>query len=147
MSQAFTSINRNSVRVPSAIFRALSVIAVAISVAACNGAPGPAVPNGVTVVSGSEQFAVAGSAPANPLVVLVIDDNGNPFPNTPVTWKVTSGGGTVADSTSTADASGHAAMTYTAGSETGVATVTAIVAQVWTAQFNIHIVAPTNRVR
>ncbi|HEY2854538.1 MAG TPA: Ig-like domain-containing protein [Gemmatimonadaceae bacterium] len=125
----------------------LRLALVAIAIAACNSAPGPAVPNGVAVVSGSEQFAVAGSAPANPLVVLVIDSDGNPFANTPVIWKVTSGGGTVADSTSTSDASGHAAMTYTAGSETGVATVTAIVAQVWTAQFNIHIVAPTNRVR
>ena len=130
------------------ILRTLTVAAVAIGgLAACNSAVGPPVPNGVAAVSGSEQFAVAGASAANPLVVLVIDSNGNPSASTPVAWKVTAGGGTVADSTSTSDASGHATMTYTAGTETGVATVVATVSQIWTAQFTIHIVAPTSRVR
>jgi hypothetical protein len=39
-------------------------------------------------------------------------------------------------------------MTYTAGTNPGVATVVATVATVWTASFNIHIIAPsTTRVR
>jgi hypothetical protein len=102
----------------------------------------------VSAVSGTEQYAVVGSPAANPLVVLVTDDNGSPFANTPVIWKVARGGGTVADSTSTSDASGHASMTYTAGNTPGVATVVATVSQIWTASFNVHIVAPsTNRAR
>lgn len=134
---------------PSAFLRAVRVIPIAalIAIGACNSAEGPPVPNGVAVVSGSEQFAVAGAAAANPLVVLVIDSNGNPSASTPVSWKVTGGGGTLADSTSTSDAGGHARMTYTAGTETGVATIVATVNQIWTAQFTIHIVAPTSRVR
>lgn len=140
MPHVFRSINRH--------FARLALVAIALTIAACNSAPGPAIANGIAVVSGSEQYAVAGSAAANPLVVLVIDDNGNPFPNAPVRWTVTSGGGTVADSTSTSDASGHTSTTYTAGTETGTATVVASVSQIWTASFNIHIVAPTtNRVR
>ena len=59
-----------------------------LALAACNGAPGPAVASGVQAVSGSEQYAVAGSPAANPLVVLVTDDNGNPFPNGTVAWTV-----------------------------------------------------------
>ena len=115
-------------------------------IAACNGAPGPDVASGVQAVSGSEQYAVAGSPAANPLVVLVTDENGNPFGNGKVVWTVSSGGGTVADSTSTSDASGHSSMTYTAGTNPGVATVVATVASVWTASFTIHIVAPSSAI-
>ena len=133
------------------ILRALRVAplaAAALLIAACNGSPGPATASGVAVVSGSEQFAVAGSPTANPLVVLVTDDNGNPFGNAKVVWTVSSGGGAVGDSTSTSDASGHTSMTYTAGSNPGVATIVATVASVWTASFTIHIVAQsTSRVR
>ena len=151
MPLALNSINRRSGSFASLrVLRALRVKFLSVLIlgaAACNGAPGPDVASGVSVVSGSEQFAVAGAPAANPLVVLVTDENGNPFPNTTVAWTVTSGGGTVADSTSTSDASGHTSVTYTAGSEPGTATVVATVAQLWTAQFNIHIVAPTSRVR
>lgn len=116
-------------------------------IAACNGAPGPHVASGVQAVSGSEQYAVAGSPTANPLVVLVTDENGNPFGTGKVVWTVTSGGGTVADSTSTSDATGHTSTTYTAGTNPGVATIVATVASVWTASFTIHIVAPSSAVR
>jgi len=138
---------------PSVILCALRVLcgsrvamlagALTLSVAACNGAPGPDVASGVQAVSGSEQFAVTGAPAANPLVVLVTDENGNPFSNGKVVWTVSSGGGTVGDSTSTSDASGHTSMTYTAGSNPGVATIVATVASVWTASFTIHIVAPS----
>jgi hypothetical protein len=97
-------------------------------------------------VSGSGQYATVGTPAANPLVVLVVDDNGSPFGSTPVRWTVTGGGGTVADSTSTSDASGHTSMTYTAGSNPGMATVVATVAQVWTATFTIYIEGQTTRV-
>lgn len=123
---------------------AFALLAFALALAACNSstANSPPVPGGVTAVSGSNQFAVVNSAASNPLVVLVIDQNGSPLPNSPVSWKVTSGGGLVADTTSTSDASGYATMTYTAGGRTGAATVVATVAQIWTASFTIYIEAP-----
>ena len=127
--------------------RTVLALAALVIVAACNGSTGPPVPGGVTIVSGNNQFANIGSAPANPLVVLVTDNNGSPFGNTPVTWKVISGGGTVTDTTSTADASGYAKMTYTAGTNPGTATVVATVALVWTASFTIYIEGPASRVR
>jgi hypothetical protein len=115
--------------------------------AACNTPAGPPSASGISAVSGNEQYAAAGAPVANPLVVLVVDGSGDPFPNTPVHWSVTGGGGTLADSVSTSDASGHASMLYTAGQTIGVATVSAAVNAFWTTAFNIHIVAPTNRVR
>ena len=119
-----------------------ALLALAIALGACNSSEGPPVPGGVTAVSGNDQFAVVGSPAANPLVVLVSDQNGSPLPNTPVSWTVTSGGGSVADTSSTSDASGHATMSYTAGGRTGVATVVATVAQLWTASFTVYIEAP-----
>ena len=133
MTHLFASMNRRSTRA--------ALVLLGLGVAACNGAPGPDVASGVQAVSGSEQYAVTGSPAANPLVVLVTDENGNPFGNGKVVWSVSSGGGTVADSTSTSDATGHTSMTYTAGTNPGVATIVATVASVWTASFTIHIVA------
>jgi hypothetical protein len=121
-----------------------ALLAFAFALGACNSssAAGPPVPGGVTAVSGNSQFAVVGSAAANPLVVLVTDQNGSPLAATPVTWAVSSGGGTVANALSTSDASGIATMTYTAGPRTGAATVVATVAQLWTTSFTIYIEAP-----
>jgi len=118
-----------------------ALLALALALGACNSAEGPPVPGGVAAVSGNSQFAVVGSPAANPLVVLVTDQNGSPLPNTPVNWAVTSGGGTVTDAISTSDASGHATTSYTAGTRAGAATVVATVAQIWTVSFTIYIEA------
>jgi hypothetical protein len=117
-------------------------LALALALGACNSAEGPPVPGGVTALSGNSQFAVVGTAAANPLVVLVTDQNGSPLANTTVSWAVTGGGGTVADTTSTSDASGIARTTYTAGPRAGAATVVATVAQFWNTSFTIYIEAP-----
>ena len=119
-----------------------ALLALALALGACNSAEGPPVAAGVAAVSGNNQFAVVGSPAANPLVVLVTDQNGSPLPNTPVSWAVTSGGGTLSEPLSTSDASGHATTSYTAGTRTGAATVVATAAQIWTASFTIYIEAP-----
>lgn len=126
-----------------------ALLALGVALAACNNnsAAEPAFASGVTVVSGNEQYATVGTSAANPLVVLVVDAAGTPFPNAPVTWRVTGGGGVVADSTTTSDASGHARVVYTAGATPGVATVVATVAQIWTASFKVYVVSPSTRVR
>ena len=122
---------------------AFALLALAFALGACNSsAEGPPVPGGVTAVSGNNQFAVVSTPASNPLVVLVNDQNGSPLPSTPVSWTVTSGGGSVADTTSTTDASGYATMTYTAGTRAGAATVVATVGQLWSTSFTIYIEAP-----
>jgi Bacterial Ig-like domain (group 1) len=122
----------------------LPIALAALLLAACNSAEGPPVPAGVTAVSGNNQFATVGAPVANPLVVLVVDNNGNPSGNTPVSWRVTTGGGTLADTTSTSNASGYATMTYTAGTNPGQATIIATVAQIWTASFTVYLEPPSS---
>jgi hypothetical protein len=123
--------------------RPFLMLAVALLASgACNSTSGPITASGVTAVSGNDQFAATGSPAANPLVVLVTDQNGSVFPGGTVRWTIVSGGGTVSDTTSTSDANGHASIAYTAGASPGVATIVATVEQIWTAQFTIHVVAP-----
>ena len=130
--------------IPNRPRAAYALLAFALALGACNSstANSPPVPGGVTAVSGNNQFAVVSTAASNPLVVLVSDQNGSPLPNTTVSWKVTSGGGSVDDTTSTTDASGYAKMTYTAGTRIGAATVVATVALLWTTSFTVYIEAP-----
>src|SRR5690349_4911390 len=105
--------------------RATLSFVTASALAACNSSEAPPIASGVSAVSGNDQYATIGAAAPNPLVVLVFDNNGNPFGATPVTWKITGGGGSLTDTTSTSDAGGHASMTYTAGTAPGTATVVA----------------------
>lgn len=119
------------------------LVLAALALGACTtNTNEPNVAGGVRAVSGDGQFATTGSPAANPLVVLVVDQNGQPFANSTVSWHVTGGGGTVSDSTSTSDAQGHASITYTAGSSAGTATVLATADQLWTTNFTIHVVTP-----
>ena len=119
------------------------LLAATLALGACIKSPAePNVASGISAVSGSGQYANLNSAAPNPLVVLVVDPNGNPFPGATVSWAVTAGGGAVSDSTTTSDSTGHTSVTYTAGSLAGAATVVATVEQVWTTSFTIHLVAP-----
>jgi Bacterial Ig-like domain (group 1) len=122
---------------------ALPLFALALALPGCNSAEagGPPVPSGIAALSGDGQFANVGASAANPLVVVVSDQDGNALPNATVTWQVTSGGGTVADTTSTTDASGIARTTYTAGPRPGAASIVATAAGLWTTSFTIYIEA------
>src|SRR5690348_12139982 len=89
--------------------RSILLMLGALALGACNNnAAEPNVASGVTAVSGNGQFATVGTATANPLVVLVVDQNGQPFSGGSVLWRLTGGGGTLSDTVSTSDAHGHA---------------------------------------
>jgi len=124
-------------------WRALALVAFGVGIVSCNSTAGPDAPEGITAVSGNDQSAPVGTAVSNPLVVLVVNATGAPFSGATVTWTVTGGGGSVSDSTSVSDATGHATMTYTAGSSPAVATV----AQVWTTTFTVYVESPSNAIR
>ncbi len=85
-------------------------------------------PQTLTRVSGLEQQGPAGAALAQPFVVSVQDQNGDPFGGATVTFSVTAGGGTLSVATATTDANGRAATTLTLGSQPGTNTVVATVA-------------------
>ncbi len=74
--------------------------------------------------SGDGQSAVAGEWLADPLVVAVVDNMGAPVPFFEVSFKVTSGGGVLADpSPQLTDASGLAAASLRLGAGVGPSTV------------------------
>lgn len=78
-------------------------------------------------ISGDNQQGALGEALANPFVVEVQDQNGNPLQGTTVTFAVTAGGGTLTATTPTTDANGRAQTTLTLGSMLGTNTVQASV--------------------
>ena len=100
--------------------------------------------NALTLVSGSAQTGTTGAALANPFVVRVTNSAGTVLAGVPVTFAITSGGGTLSSTTATSGANGLASTTYTAGATAGNATVTATIAGGGTVTFTASAVAPVN---
>jgi adhesin/invasin len=95
--------------------------------------PGSA--SGVQPLSGDGQIGAPKATLPDPIVVAVTDADGNPVSGAAVTWVVTGGGGSVDPTTSTTDADGHAATSWTLGGATGTNTVEAVVSGVGSASF------------
>ena len=89
---------------------------------------------GVNKVGGDNQSALVGTELALPLVVQVLDDQGNPIPNRAVTW--VTGDGSVNPENTTTDAQGNASTRWTLGPTPGAKTANAVVSGVGTATFN-----------
>ena len=119
-----------------ALLASLAVLALGAS--ACNeDTPvDPTAMAKITRAAGDSQTVKVGS-PSAPLEVLVTSVNGNPLPNAKVYWIVGEGGGKLADTVSTSDASGKARMTYTAGTLVDTATVQAVNGFIEPAAFTI----------
>ncbi len=79
-------------------------------------------------VSGIQQKAPAGTGLAQPFVVSVRDQNGEPYAGATVTFVVIAGGGTLSATTDTTDANGQAGTTLTLGRQPGANIVVATVA-------------------
>lgn len=84
----------------------------------------PASANGLSIVSGDNQSAPAGSPLPAPLVVKVTDAFGNPVAGVTVTWS-TVGGGSLTASTSQTGDDGQTSVQLTLGTAAGPQTVTA----------------------
>jgi hypothetical protein len=97
--------------------RALLGLATAtLAAAACGNdanAPSPRFAAGVAPFSGDAQTDLPGNTLADPLVVKVFDDQGQPFAGASVTWAIISGGGVLSNTTTTTDATGQAHATLT----------------------------------
>ena len=70
-------------------------------------------------VSGDNQKGVSGAVLSNPFVVEVQDENGSSLSEIPVTFIVTTGGGTLSITATTTDPNGRAQSTLTLGSNLG----------------------------
>jgi len=127
------------------VFRAVVVGLAAVALAACGGGGGgheaPPTAASITIVSGNNQAAVAGSALPTALGVSVKDGSGRAFPGASVSWTVVAGGGSVAPATSTTDSGGLATTNWTLGGAPGANRVTATVAGITPVTFDAMAVA------
>ena len=92
-------------------------------------------PSGVLIVSGNAQTATPGTTLPDPLVVEVVDGDGNAVVGAAVTWVVTAGAGSVAPTTGTTDGEGRASTVWTLGAAAGANALQAIVSGVGQAEF------------
>lgn len=101
----------------------LLFLALSIPLLSCD-APfrpdGPGRPAALQIVSGEAQEGVVGQELAEPLVVRVVDDNGQPVPGQLVNWVVTAGGGHVFAGAALTNAQGIAQERWTLGTSTEV---------------------------
>jgi len=79
----------------------------------------------LTKLAGDAQTGPIGTALSTPVTVQVFDSQGNAIPGEPVSWVVTSGGGTVSSAAVTTDAEGVATTGWTLGNEAGQQTLEA----------------------
>ena len=82
-----------------------------------------AIPYSLTKVRGENQEGAVGTQLAEPLVVLVADEDGAAIAGVVVSFAVTAGGGTLSSATATTNADGRARSWLTLGSELGTNTV------------------------
>jgi len=90
--------------------------------------PGSA--EGLVRISGNEQSARVGEELAEPLVVRLVDGEGNGVGGRAVTWVVGAGGGSVPSTTTTTGGDGEAQTRWTLGPTPGTNTLSAVVSGV-----------------
>ena len=79
---------------------------------------------GLAIVSGNAQSGIAGLDLEEPLIIQVTTDAGEPIAGEAVTWRVTTGGGSVAPGPLMTDEDGEAESEWRLGSELGEQTIT-----------------------
>ena len=85
---------------------------------------------GLVLVSGNDQSAQPGAVLPDPVVVRLVDEQGNGMPNRAVTWVIGTGGGSVSPTTGETDAAGLASARWTLGPSAGSNTLNAVVSGV-----------------
>ncbi|HET7464204.1 MAG TPA: hypothetical protein VFJ82_23305 [Longimicrobium sp.] len=118
-----------------------AAVALAVFAAACSGdgtgssKVGP--PATVAASGGTSQTATVGVALPTQLTIHVADAKGRAVAGVPVTWAVTSGGGSIVATGAATDASGNASASWTlgtiAGTQGATATVSGLTAVAFTA--------------
>ncbi len=85
---------------------------------------GPRIATLVQVSGGGQQGAI-GATLAQPMIVRVEDQSGNPVPGSTIFWEIVSGGGSISPSQSTTDAQGYAQASLRLGTSLGLNSVRA----------------------
>jgi PKD repeat protein len=90
----------------------------------------------LTIVSGNNQTGQVGSELAAELVVRLVDGQGNGVPDTPLTWSVVLGGGSIVTADNITDADGQASARWILGPLQGPNRLDATVSGVGVASFH-----------
>ena len=97
----------------------------------------PPMPTALSIISGDNQNGLTGETLADPFVVEVRDQNGDPLEGVTVTFIVSAGGGSLSDPSVETDANGLAQTALTLGNDPGTNAVEASVEEITeTATFN-----------
>lgn len=116
-------------RTRTAISSVLMAAVLTVGAAACSDdeivAPTPVATN-ITITTGSDaQNGTIGQPLLTPVGVHVTNQSGASMANVTVTWSVMSGGGALANTTTTTDANGNATVQWTLGTSVGANTLKA----------------------
>ena len=103
---------------------------------------GTGTPASMPIISGNAQTAQANQPFAAPLVVAVLDSQGNPLTGVPVTWEITKGSGNLSNTSASTGAGGQAATNVT-GTAVGPLVVTASAGST-SAQFDLTVASATS---
>jgi adhesin/invasin len=97
---------------------AVSIAAAILFAAACSESssePKSRPPAALEVLAGEDQSGMAGAQLPSPIIVVVLDDQGLPVPDQPVTFQVVAGGGSVDAASARTNAAGLAQVRWTLG--------------------------------
>jgi len=97
--------------------------------------PTAGVPSALVSVGGDGQVAQISTQLVQDFVVRVDDVNGDPVASVPVSWAVTSGGGSITPTSDPTDAAGESHARLTLGSAAGVNTASATVSGIGSVTF------------
>jgi hypothetical protein len=87
------------------------------------------------ILGGDDQIAPAGTVFPESLRVIVVDQFGFSTEGVTIAWAITSGGGSLSETSTKSDVDGVSSVTYTAGATAGRATITATVTGLGTVTF------------
>jgi hypothetical protein len=107
--------------------RAAVLIVCTLVMSACSLTTDNEGPSTMAVISGDAQTAPPNTALAEPLVVVVVNQFGEPLKDITINWAIVSGGGALSGSSSVSDDGGHASVNYTTGPTAGSVIITATV--------------------
>jgi hypothetical protein len=116
---------------------------LAVGLVACGDTAAP-VARSLSIVSGNNQTLAVGTAALTPLVVGVVDQNGEPMAEVSVAWAVAAGDGQLSTASSVTNSAGQASVSFTAGSTAGVDSVTAKIDGLAAVAFTISVTDPAS---
>ena len=103
----------------------------------------PPMPTTLSIISGDNQTGLTGEALANPFVVEVRDEDGNPLEGVTVTLAVSEGSGSLSDTSVETDTNGLAQSLLTLGVDPGTHTVEVSVEGIAKTEiFNVEAILP-----